>query len=109
MYLGVFSIFFVVGLEIVVSTERTTYPDDGVPSTQRWWVYSTSTSLPPKSQVSEESGGARIDERVVRPIDRGLQPLYVMVKEFLNLVHPDSREDWIDDPRFDHGESSHRR
>lgn len=104
MYLGVYSIVPVVVLTIVVRTESKTYQDDGAQSTQGSWIDSTSTSIPPKSQVSEESGGvSRNDDRAVRPIDKGLQPLYVMVKEFLDLVQPDSKADWIDDPRFDHG------
>lgn len=56
------------------------------------------TTSGPESQASSEStrNGASM-----RPIDKGLQPLYILTDGFLDLVHPSSKDDWIDDPRFD--------
>jgi len=38
-----------------------------------------------------------------RPIDKGLEPLYVMTETFLDIVHPASRGHAVNDPRFDAG------
>ena len=38
-----------------------------------------------------------------RPIDKGLEPLYIMTETFLDIVHPPSRGDALSDPRFDAG------
>jgi len=38
-----------------------------------------------------------------RPIDKGLEPLYVMTDTFLDIVHPQSRGSALNDPRFDEG------
>ena len=38
-----------------------------------------------------------------RPIDKGLEPLYVMTTTFLDVVHPESRGYALSDPRFDAG------
>jgi len=41
--------------------------------------------------------------RQPRPIDKGLEPLYVMTDTFLDTVHPESRGHALSDPRFDSG------
>jgi len=38
-----------------------------------------------------------------RPIDKGLEPLYVMTSTFLDVVHPESRGHALNDRRFDAG------
>lgn len=56
------------------------------------------TTSGPESQVLVEKTE---DGSGMRPIDKGLRPLYLMTEGFLNLVHPQWKGDWIDDPRFD--------
>jgi len=41
--------------------------------------------------------------RKPRPIDKGLEPMYVMTDAFLDIVHPESRGHALNDPRFDAG------
>jgi len=41
--------------------------------------------------------------RKPRPIDKGLEPLYVMTDTFLDVVHPESRGHALNDPRFNSG------
>lgn len=59
------------------------------------------TTSGPDPRVPGEGTG---DGSGARPIDKGLQPLYMMTDGFLNLIHPSSKEDWIDDPLFEKGE-----
>lgn len=59
------------------------------------------TTSGPDPRVPGEGTG---DGSGARPIDKGLQPLYMMTNGFLNLIHPSSKEDWIDDPLFEKGE-----
>ena len=51
--------------------------------------------------LAENDTASTVDER--RPIDKGLEPLYVMTASFLDAVHPESRGHALNDPRFDAG------
>jgi len=51
--------------------------------------------------LAENDTTSTLDEP--RPIDKGLEPLYVMTATFLDVVHPESRGYALNDPRFDAG------
>jgi hypothetical protein len=62
---------------------------------------SSSNATNSSSGLTSDSGG-----RQLRPIDKGLRPLYVMTETFLDVVQPVSRGYIFDDHRFDKGEMS---
>jgi len=66
-------------------------------------VFSLLYALCHLSSADNGTTSTRYGSQRPRPIDKGLEPLYVMTNTFLDTVHPQSRGYALNDPRFDAG------